>query len=124
MTYGSVALAFLGVAGLIALAAVLRGRLSRQWWCTTLVVALVLLVLTAVFDSVMISVDLFRYDTGALLGPRVLLVPVEDFAWPVAAAIALPALWELLRSRSGPTGMPEGTEEAAPTMTGASARDR
>jgi hypothetical protein len=56
-------------------------------------------VLTAVFDSLMILTDLFRYQAGALLGPRVLLVPVEDFAWPVCAVLALPALWELLGRR-------------------------
>jgi hypothetical protein len=52
--------------------------------------------LTAVFDSVMIAADLFRYRQAALWGPRVLLTPVEDLAWPLFAVIALPALWELL----------------------------
>jgi lycopene cyclase domain-containing protein len=120
MTYASVAVLFLAVAGLTALAAALRRRLSRLWWSTTIVVALVLVVLTAVFDSVMISADLFRYDTGSLLGPRVLLVPIEDFAWPVAAAIALPGLWELLGSRRRTAVTAAGTEEPAPTMSGGS----
>jgi lycopene cyclase domain-containing protein len=59
------------------------------------VVGAILLVLTAVFDSVMIAADLFRYDDSALLGVHVLRVPLEDLAWPVFAALALPALWEL-----------------------------
>jgi hypothetical protein len=48
----------------------------------------------------MISFDLFRYDTAALLGLRVVRVPIEDLAWPVAAALALPALWALLGRRA------------------------
>jgi hypothetical protein len=34
-----------------------------------------------------------------LLGWHVILAPVEDFAWPLAAALALPSLWELLGRR-------------------------
>jgi lycopene cyclase domain-containing protein len=63
----------------------------------------VLLILTAVFDSVMIAADLFRFEESALAGPRIWLAPVEDFAWPVAATLMLPALWEWLGSRSRPT---------------------
>jgi lycopene cyclase domain-containing protein len=103
MTYASLALLFVGVAMVTALAAALHRRLTRQWWWTTLVVAVLLVVLTAAFDSAMIASDLFRYGDTSLLGPRVLLVPIEDFAWPVAAAVALPALWELLAPRRTPS---------------------
>lgn len=67
----------------------------RRWYAVGLVGAL-LLVLTVVFDSLMIAADLFRYDDAALLGPRLGLAPVEDLAWPVAAVLLLPAVWELL----------------------------
>jgi lycopene cyclase domain-containing protein len=96
MTYAGLAAVFLAVAVLTALAAARLARPGRSWWWSTVAVAVALCVLTAVFDTLMIHADLFRYDTGALLGLRVLLVPVEDFAWPVAAALGLPALWELL----------------------------
>jgi lycopene cyclase domain-containing protein len=56
----------------------------------------VLVVLTVVFDSLMIAADLFRYDAASLVGARVWLTPVEDLAWPVAAALALPSVWVLL----------------------------
>jgi lycopene cyclase domain-containing protein len=96
MTYAGLAAVFLVPAALTALAAARLARPPRAWWWSTLTVALALMALTAVFDSVMIATDLFRYDTDALLGLRVALVPVEDFAWPLVAALALPALWELL----------------------------
>jgi len=96
MTYAQLALVFLAGASALALVAGLLTRPSRQWWRSSLVVAALLLGMTVVFDSVMIAVDLFDYDTSALLGPRLLLVPVEDLAWPLVAVLVLPALWELL----------------------------
>jgi lycopene cyclase domain-containing protein len=96
VTYASLAFVFLALGILPALVAARTRGLPGGWCRTTAVVAVVLLVLTAVFDSLMIATDLFRYDSGSLIGLRVLLVPVEDFAWPLAAAIGLPAVWELL----------------------------
>ena len=105
MTYALLAAVFLALGAALALLAALVVRPPRRWWWSSAVTAVVLVVLTTVFDSLMIMADLFRYDTGALLGPRVLLVPVEDFAWPVFAVLALPAVWELLgrRRRAGDT---------------------
>ena len=100
MTYALLAVLFLVVSAVPAVTATLTGRLTPSWWRTTAAVAVVLVVLTAVFDSIMIAFDLFRYDTAALLGLRVARVPVEDFAWPVAAALALPGLWALLGRRA------------------------
>ncbi len=66
--------------------------------------AVVLLVLTAVFDSVMIAAGLFGYADGTRLGPAIGLAPIEDFAYPVAAVLLVPAVWTLARrpAREGP----------------------
>jgi lycopene cyclase domain-containing protein len=65
----------------------------------------VVLVLTAVFDNVMIGVGLFSYNPERILGVKLGLVPVEDFGYPVAAFILLAALWALLRpATEGPAG--------------------
>lgn len=61
--------------------------------------AAVLLALTAVFDTVMIGVGFFGYADAQLVGLRVGLAPIEDFAYPIAGAVLLPALWVLLRAR-------------------------
>jgi len=99
VTYPAVALLFLaGAASVALLAAVVRPP-GRRWWLCTGAVTAVLLVLTAIFDSLMIAADLFRFDEDRLLGLHVILAPVEDFAWPVASALALPALWTLLSPR-------------------------
>lgn len=103
MTYAALAALFLAAAVLLALAA-------RRWaglrWTAAGLTLLALLVLTAVFDNVMIAVGLFDYTSDHLSGLRVGLAPVEDFAWPVVAAALLPAIWELLGARGPGPGDP------------------
>jgi lycopene cyclase domain-containing protein len=96
VSYPALALLFLAGAAAVAVVAAVVRRPDRRWWLCTAAVAGVLLVLTAVFDSLMIAADLFRFDEDRLLGWHVALAPVEDFAWPLASALALPALWILL----------------------------
>jgi lycopene cyclase domain-containing protein len=96
MTYATLALTFLAVPVLLTVVAAVVARPSRRWWAAGASTLAVLLVLTAVFDSLMIAADLFRFDEDQLLGARVGRAPVEDFAWPVAAVLTLPSLWLLL----------------------------
>lgn len=81
-----------------------RGRRAR--WVAVVAAGAVLAVLTAVFDNVMIGVGLFGYAPEALTGLSVGLAPVEDFAYPVAAAILLPVLWRRLSAEKRPA--PDG----------------
>lgn len=96
MSYLALGLLFLlpplAVAGL----ATWRRGLGRRWWAGTGLTILVLVVLTLIFDNLMIAVDLVRYQEELLTGWRVGLVPVEDLLWPVAAGLLLPSLWALL----------------------------
>lgn len=94
MSYATMALVFVAGAAVVAVVCLLPAwPPSMRWRGVVGLVALTLAVLTAVFDSVMIAADLFRYDESMLSGVRVLLAPVEDFAWPLAAAVLLPSLW-------------------------------
>lgn len=99
MTYATLAALFVGVCALVAAVATVRRGLGARWWLTTGVTIAVLLVLTIVFDSVMILADLFRFDEDSLLGVRLWHAPVEDLAWPLAAGLLLPAVRELLPQR-------------------------
>lgn len=73
-----------------------RGMAIRFAMPAALVTALVMVMLTAVFDNVMIGAGLFHYEQQHLLGPSVGLAPIEDFAYPLAAAVLLPAMWVAL----------------------------
>ena len=63
----------------------------------------VLVVLTAVFDNIMIAAGLFDYGQQALLGWHVGLAPVEDFTYPAVTAFAVPGLYWLFGGPAGQT---------------------
>ena len=104
MTYLILNAIFLAVAAAIAALALVRRLIfGRFVVAVTLALALTLL-LTAVFDNLMSGAGLFSYDPAHISGLFVGLAPIEDFAYPLAAAILLPALWVLLgRTKLGRT---------------------
>jgi lycopene cyclase domain-containing protein len=59
-----------------------------------------LCVLTLVFDTLMIDVGLYVFDPDKILGVWLWGAPLEDFAYAVAAGIAMPVLWTVLGRRS------------------------
>jgi len=97
VTYWVLNAIFLGVVALVAVAAVLTRRAPR--WLNVGLTAGVLLVMTAVFDNVMIGIGLVGYNADLISGVFVGIAPLEDFAYAVAAVILLPALWTLLPTR-------------------------
>lgn len=113
MSYAQLALA--AVAGAAAghavavTVAVRRGTLPGQFAAATAATAAVLVALTVVFDSAMIAADLFRFDPDGLTGVRLGLAPVEDLAWPVAAALVLPALRAAVAPGPGGPGGPDAS---------------
>lgn len=99
MTYLELSAWFVGaaVAGAV-IASLLSGRRRVSLVGIGITIA-VLFVLTAVFDTLMIATGLFHYSPGHLLGVHIGLAPLEDFAYPLAGAVLLPALWAALRAR-------------------------
>lgn len=57
-------------------------------------VMVALLAITAVFDSVIVGLNLVSYDTSKILGLYVGRAPIEDFCYAIVAAIVVPILWE------------------------------
>lgn len=55
---------------------------------------LALLILTAVFDSLIIAMGIVGYNNEHILGVYVGKAPIEDFAYALVAAVFVPALWE------------------------------
>lgn len=88
-------------AGFVLLALALAALLSRGRRVASLrarlIAATALVVLTAVFDNIMIAAGLFAYSPEHTSGISIGLAPIEDFAYPIAAVILLPALWSRLR---------------------------
>lgn len=99
MTYLGLAAVFTAATVPVLAVAVAKRRPDRRWWAATGLTALALIVLTAVFDSIMIAADLFRFDEESLTGIHVGLAPIEDFAWPIAATILVSSLLLLAPER-------------------------
>lgn len=95
MSYAGLAAIFVLSSGAVAAAVSVRRGLGARWWVATSATIAVLVVLTTIFDSLMILSDLFRFDDSLLIGLRLWHAPVEDLAWPVAAGLLLPSLAEL-----------------------------
>ncbi len=90
MSYLLISLPFLVVAVVLWVAR--RNSAPRQV-AVTAVVAAVLLVLTAIFDNLMIWAELVGYGDEQRLGWQVGLVPIEDFFYPIFVALIVPAFW-------------------------------
>jgi lycopene cyclase domain-containing protein len=100
-TYAALALGVLLPVAAVSLVVLVRA--GRAVLLPAVVAVGVLLVATALFDSVIVGTGIVGYDATRILGVRIGAAPVEDFAYPVAAGLALPALWHLLgRRRSRP----------------------
>lgn len=89
MTYGDMNLIFLVIAGIAT------WIIKSRFQCfTTPIVLLPMLILTAVFDNLIILAGIVDYDATKLMGIYVGVVPIEDFAYTVVAVMLVPAIWK------------------------------
>jgi lycopene cyclase domain-containing protein len=108
MTYWALNAFFLGAVALIAVVSIAIRRQPR--WSAVAVTTALLVVMTAVFDNIMIGVGLVGYEESLISGSFIGIAPLEDFAYAIAAVVLLPALWTLLGRRK--TTRVEGGREA------------
>ena len=92
----------LNVIVLAVLVAVSFPVLRRMRAIPLVATAVLLCVLTAVFDTLMIAADLYVFDPDKILGVYIWGAPLEDFAYALAAAIGMPVLWVVLGRRRRP----------------------
>lgn len=89
VTYMVLNIFFLMVA-LIVLAWRKLLSLGHAVWLTLVV----LLVMTIMFDSLIIHFGVVAYDLNKILGVRVGLAPIEDLLYSLLAGLAVPAIWK------------------------------
>ena len=82
---------------LIAALIVLRFLMPLKWSREVKVTLLILVILTAVFDSLIIAADIVAYDTTKILPIRIGFAPIEDFFYTLAVALVVPTLWKGLK---------------------------
>ena len=78
---------------LVCLALGIAPHRPRRPW---IMMAVGLFVLTLVFDNIMIALGLFTYAPDKILGIHIVLAPIEDFMYPLLAALMVPVLWNKL----------------------------
>jgi lycopene cyclase domain-containing protein len=98
MTYLLLNAVFLAGVALLAVATMVARRAPR--WRAVGLAAIPLLILTAVFDNVLVGVGVVAYNPAPMSGVRLGFAPIEDFAYAIAAVVLLPCLWSLLAPRS------------------------
>jgi lycopene cyclase domain-containing protein len=97
VTYWALNAVFLGAVALLAVVAVVVRRAPH--WRVVGLAAIPLLILTAVFDNILVGTGIVGYDPALISGAKVGVAPLEDFAYAVAALVLLPSLWSLLTRR-------------------------
>jgi len=90
MTYLILNLIFVTVVFVVL---VLTGQLQKLHPKPVLVTLLVLLVATAVFDSLLVGLGLVTYDLTKILGIYIGKAPIEDFAYTLVVVALVPVLW-------------------------------
>lgn len=99
MTYLLLSLPFVGVSVLVFIIGALHARRhsdAGRYFSAWAVATIALLALTAVFDNIMIAAGFFDYREDGISGIRFALMPIEDFLYPLAGALLLSGVWQLL----------------------------
>lgn len=68
---------------------VLRGR----EWMTVAKVLGPMLLLTAIFDNLIIATGIVAYDSANISGIKIGVAPIEDFAYTIAAVLLITTIW-------------------------------
>ena len=93
MNYLALNLIFLAVS-LFALFLVPKNR-----WPAYLVGMLPMILITAVFDNLIVSTGIVGYDASKISGIMVGAAPIEDFAYTIAAVLIVPSVWSAVLNR-------------------------
>ncbi len=70
---------------------------QRAFWITLAG----LIVLTAIFDPIIIALNIVDYDPTKILGLYLFGAPIEDFFYAVYAACIVPLIWHTLEKYYG-----------------------
>ena len=93
MNYLILNLIFVAVS-LLALLLVPKNR-----WPAYLVGLVPMLLLTAIFDNLIVTAGIVAYDPSKISGVMIGVVPIEDFAYTIAAVVIVPSVWSAMINR-------------------------
>jgi lycopene cyclase domain-containing protein len=82
--------------------ALLRRNVRALAWRAVLLSLALVLLLTAVFDNLIVGLGIVEYDPIRILGARIGIAPIEDFGYAIVGAFGVPALWNRLHKIGKP----------------------
>jgi lycopene cyclase domain-containing protein len=91
LSYLSIALAPVLFFGVLAL--LFRKRLNLR---ALGLAAILTLVMTLVFDNLIILFGIVGYDEALISGAKLGVAPIEDFSYTLVGLVLIPLTWELL----------------------------
>ena len=71
----------------------------KNRWPAYLVGMLPMILISAVFDNLIVSAGIVGYDPSKISGIMVGAAPVEDFAYTIAAVLIVPSVWSAVLNR-------------------------
>lgn len=94
MTYPLLTAIVLGVFAIYTL-------LMKRWinWKVLFLAAIFMLLMTLVFDNLIIGSGIVDYDYSKTSGIMLFLAPIEDFAYTLVALVLVPSLFNFFRSK-------------------------
>jgi len=57
---------------------------------------LTMVLVTLIFDNVIVALGIVDYDTNKISGLVLGLVPIEDFAYTIVSVLAVSSIWHLM----------------------------
>lgn len=66
-------------------------------WRALLMTLMVLLLCTALFDSLIVGLGIVDYNYAKTLGVTIGAAPIEDFFYAILSTLLVPAIWTILR---------------------------
>lgn len=94
MSYPVLTVIVLGVFAIYSL-------VMRRWinWKVMVPSAVFMLLMTLIFDNLIIGSGIVDYDFSKTSGIRLFLAPIEDFAYTLVALVLVPSLFNFFRSK-------------------------
>lgn len=73
----------------------------RRWinWKVMVPSAVFMLLMTLIFDNLIIGSGIVDYDFSKTSGIKLFLAPIEDFAYTLVALVLVPSLFNFFRSK-------------------------
>jgi lycopene cyclase domain-containing protein len=93
VNYLTLNLLFLGLS-VLAMFLVPKNR-----WQAYLVGMLPMIAVTAIFDNLIVAAGIVAYDPSKISGIMIGIVPIEDFAYTIAAVLIVPSVWSAMLNR-------------------------